>query len=165
MADSTGPIRDEIDRVEALAGGQNVTDSEAAQAAAEDAADRAEAVGYMLAIPIDLAAQGNGDVVTDAPLGHAFQLTGKPFFVVTEALVGSTKTVDLVMDIGATAVTGGSVTVASANATKGTSVQAGAAFSALNTGLSTDVISVRVANATAFTTGKGVLYVRVKFVA
>jgi hypothetical protein len=148
MANSTGPIRDEIDRIDtSLTGG----------AAARE---------YTLSIPIDLAlVTTEGDVVTDLNLGHAFELVGKPSFLVTEALVGASKTVTLVVDVGATEATGGLVVVASASAAKGTVVQAAAAFSAGNTGTASSVISVRAETVTAFDSGKGVLMLRVRSVA
>lgn len=143
MATSTGAIRDEIDRIDGEVNN-----------------------GYLLALPIDLAALGNVDVMTDLLVGHKFALIGKPQFVVTEVGVGSSKTIQLVVDIGATPTTGGITTVTTAlTATLGGVIPASAAFSALNTGSATDVISVRGASATAFTSGKGTLYIRIKPVA
>jgi len=156
MATSTGPIRDDIDALDVAAA--SAVASLAVQAPAQ-------ASGYLIPFHIDLAAQGDGDIVTDFLIGHKFELIGKPLFVVSEVLVGSTKTIDLVIDIGATPTTGGVTTVLSADATLGTVKAAAAAFSALNTGSAVAVISVRAANATAFTTGKGTLYIRVKPVA
>lgn len=129
-------------------------------------ADATAGRDYILPIPIDLAlVTGDMDIVTDWIIGHKFEIVGKPTFIVTEALVGSSKTVDLVLDKGATPMTGGSVTVASASAALGTCVPAAAALSAGNTGAATDVISVRSANTTAFTSGKGVLMLRIRSVA
>lgn len=151
MATSTGPIRDDIDALDAAV---------AAQAPGQ-------ASGYMIAIPIDLALlTGAMDVVTDMLIGHKFELIGKPQFVVTEVGVGDAKTLQLVVDIGATPTTGGITTVTTAlTAALGGAILASAAFSALNTGSATDVISIRAATVTAFTSGKGVLYIRVKPVA
>lgn len=151
MATSTGPIRDDIDTLDAAV---------AAQAPGQ-------ASGYLLAIPIDLALlTGAMDVVTDLLVGHKFELIGKPQFVVTEVGVGVSATLELVIDIGATATTGGVTTVTTAlTATLGGVIPAAAAFSALNAGSVTDVISVRAETVTAFTSGKGVLLIRIKPVA
>ena len=140
MAISTGAIRGEIDRIDAQ--------------------------GYLLSIPVDLAALGNVDIQTDLIVGHKFALIGKPQFVVTEVGVGSTKTITFVVDIGATATTGGTVVVTTAlTATLGAVIPAAAAFSALNTGSATDTISIRGSSATAFTSGKGVILLRIQSVA
>lgn len=113
---------------------------------------------FLLPIHIDLAALGNGTLVSALLPGIKGQLMDVQFLV-TEALVGSTKTVDIQLWIGSTQVTGGVTTVASANAAVGT-VVAGSAITALNAIAAAGSLTVKIANATAFTSGKGTLYVR-----
>lgn len=151
MATSTVPIRDDIDALDAAV---------AAQAPGQ-------ASGYLIGFHIDLALlTGAMDVVTDFLVGHKFELIGKPQFVVEKVGVGATKTLQLVVDIGATPTTGGVTTVTTAlTATLGGVIPAAAAITALNAGSATDVISIRAATVTAFTSGKGTLYLRVKPVA
>lgn len=115
---------------------------------------------FLLHIHIDLAAAGNGTIVSALLPGIKAQLIDVQFLV-TEALVGSTKTVDLQLFIGATQVTGGVATVASASAALGT-VVAASAITALNAIAAAGSLTVKIANATAFTSGKGTLYVRVR---
>lgn len=115
-----------------------------------------------IALPITLAnITGAADVLTAFTPGYKFKLLATSFAVTTAATTGS-KAATLNLEIGTTNVTGGEVALTSANCTPLGAVVAGAAITALNTGTSSDTISVESASVTAFVEGAGVLYMRIQ---
>lgn len=136
-----------------------VTDSTggAAQAAA------AAGVGvFTVAIPVTLATiTGAGDVLTNYTPGFKFKLLAASFAVGVPATTGS-KLATLNLEIGTTNVTGGDVALTSANCTPLGALVSGSAITALNTGTSSDTISVESSSVTAFVEGTGYLLLRMQ---
>lgn len=108
-------------------------------------------------LPIQLATVTAGDVMTDLTLGFTGTID-RVAFVNTVAVTTAAKLASLVVDIGATEVTGGLVALTSANQTPLGVVIAGTAITAGNAFGPTDTISVRGESVTAFAEGAGVLY-------
>lgn len=109
-----------------------------------------------LSIPIILSNVADGDIVTNLLPGFVGEIISSQFIVtdpVTTTGCGSV----LALEIGAVAVTGGAVTLTSANCTPlgnrvaGTAITAGNAFTAL------DTVSVVASATAAFSGGEGVL--------
>ena len=145
MANSTGAIRDEIDRLDA-----------------EDAGSGE----YILAFPVDLAlVTAAADIVTDFIVGHKFEIVGKTTFVMTEIAVGAGGSVVLGLDLEGTEI-GGLVTITEANGARAACLQSAAAISPVVEGTATSKITLKAKTVTvAHTSGKGVFYVRIKNVA
>lgn len=114
-----------------------------------------------IAFQFDLADIVDGELVTDYTLGYKFKILAA-HFAVTEPVTTADKRTDFVIDIGATPVTGGVVSVTSAAATPVGVVIAGTAVTAANTGAANATVSVRAASTTAHAEGKGTLLIRVQ---
>lgn len=115
---------------------------------------------YNLSFAVTAAEIANGNFITGFTPGHAFELISLDAYV-TSALTGSTKTVTLNAEIDTVDVTGGVVTVASANAALGTRV-AGSAITAVNRGTSASVIDFEASAVTAFTGGVITIVARIR---
>ncbi|HOV81446.1 MAG TPA: hypothetical protein PLQ01_02075 [Methanothrix sp.] len=110
-------------------------------------------------IPITLAnITAAGDVVTTMVPGFAGRIL-KVFFVVTTKVTTASKAVTLNLEIGTTDLTGGVVSLTSANCGTLGAVVAGSAITGNNVFSETDSISVEAASVTAFTEGEGMLVV------
>ncbi len=114
--------------------------------------------GMILSIPIKLANVADGDVLTDFIPGINGTIK-KVSFAVTDAVTTAAKATALHVEIGSTALTGGVVSLTSANCTPLGKVIDGTAVTANNVFTSTDKISVVVASTTAFAEGEGVLLI------
>lgn len=126
---------------------------------AAPAGNVANKVYSQLMIPVQLAAiTGNGDVLTTFTPTFAGTIEKVEFFVTTAATTAA-KLTDLNLEIGTTNVTGGVVSLTSANCTPLGARVAGTAITAANTFSATDTISVESANTTAFIEGQGVLVI------
>lgn len=113
----------------------------------------------VMSFPITLAnITGAGDVLTNWTPGFAGTITGVSF-AVTTAVTTAAKAVTLNLEIGTTNVTGGVVSLTSANCTPLGAVIAGTAVTAANFFTATDTISIEAASVTAFAEGAGVLLV------
>lgn len=113
---------------------------------------------FVISIPITLANLATGDVVTNWTPGFAGTITAISFVVTTAVTTGS-KAATLNMEIGTTNLTGGVVSLTSANCTPLGAVIAGTAVTAANDFSSTDTLSVEASSVTAFVEGAGVLLV------
>ncbi len=110
-------------------------------------------------IPITLAnITAAGDVVTTMVPGFAGRIL-KVFFVVTTKVTTASKAVTLNLEIGTTDLTGGVVSLTSANCGTLGAVVAGSAITGNNVFSETDSISVEAASVTAFTEGEGMLVI------
>jgi len=118
-----------------------------------------KSMGNTMEIPITLAnITAAGDVVTTMVPGFAGRIL-KVFFVVLIPATTASKAVALNLEIGTTDLTGGVVSLTSANCgTKG-AVVAGSAITGNNVFSETDSISVEAASVTAFVEGEGMLVV------
>lgn len=117
---------------------------------------------FTLSIPITLAQiTGAGDVLTNYTPGYKFKILGV-HFAVTVAVTTAGKAADLNLEIGTTNLTGGVVSLTSANCTPLGAVVAGTAVTAANTGSASDTISIESASVTAFAEGEGVLLIRIQ---
>lgn len=114
--------------------------------------------GMILSIPIKLANLADGDVVTEYTPGISGTIK-KVSFVVTDPVTTAGKAADLNLEIGTTDVTGGVVSLTSANCGTLGAVIDGSAITANNTFGSTDAISVEASSVTAFAEGEGVLLI------
>lgn len=118
----------------------------------------------ILSFPINLASVGNGDVVTDFTPGFAGEIVSWKF-VVTVPATTAAKTMALNLEINAIDVTGGVLTITSANATPIGNVVAATAITAANTFDANDTISIEASAVTAFVEGAGVLTIRLRVAA
>ena len=110
--------------------------------------------------PIDLASiTAAGDVLTSRTVGYRFKILAVDFFV-TKPVTTAAKAAVLNIEIGTTDLTGGAVSLTSANCTPLGVQVAGSAVTAANVGTSSDLISIEAASVTAFAEGQGVLVVR-----
>ena len=115
----------------------------------------------ILAIPVKLAKVANGDVVTGYVPGFA-GVIAKLSAVVVDPVTTADKGTTLNLEIGTTNLTGGVLTLTSANlATLGAKVDA-TAITANNTFGVADAISVEAASTTAFAEGEIVLLIVLK---
>lgn len=113
----------------------------------------------IMSIPVKLAKiTAAGDVVTNYTPGFAGVIK-KISFVVTDPVTTAAKAADLNLEIGSTNVTGGVVSLTSANCTPLGAVIDGSAITAGNAFDADDTISVEAANVTAFAEGEGVLLI------
>jgi hypothetical protein len=116
----------------------------------------------ILSIPVNLAAiAAAGDVLTGYTPGFAGKILSHAFAVSVPVTTGS-KAADLNLEIGSTNVTGGVISLTSANCTPLGAVVAGTAITAANAFTATDTISVEAANVTAFVEGEGYLLLLVE---
>jgi len=113
-----------------------------------------------IVLPVDLASiTGAADVLTNYTPLYKFKILSVSFAVSKPVTTGG-KAADLNLEIGTTNVTGGVVSLTSANCTPLGALVAGTAITAANTGSASDTISVEAANVTAFVEGQGYLLVR-----
>lgn len=116
----------------------------------------------MLELPVDLASvpAGAGQAVINLPLEGHGTIT-KVAFVVSVPGAGAGATRALSLQIGATPVTGGVVTVTLANSTEGAVIN-GTPVTAANVFNDNDNLSVNVAAGTVFTAGRGSIVVTIQ---
>lgn len=115
--------------------------------------------GLILSIPVKLAQiTAAGDVVTNYIPGISGVIK-KVSFVVTVPVTTAGKAATLNLEIGTTDVTGGVLSLTSANCTPLGAVINGTAVTGNNVFGSTDSISVEASSVTAFTEGEGVLLI------
>lgn len=107
---------------------------------------------------IELAGLTNADVLTTWTPGFAGTIN-KIEFAVKVAVTTGSKAADLNMEIGTTNLTGGVVSLTSANCTPKGTVVAGTAVTAANTFTATDTLSIEASGVTAFAEGDGWLIV------
>ena len=110
----------------------------------------------VLAIPIKLAKVVNGDILTNFVPGFPGSIV-KAAFAVSDPVVTAGKAAALNLEINAVNLTGGVISLTSANCTPLGAVVAGTAITANNVFSATDSISVEASGVTAFTEGEGVL--------
>ncbi len=109
----------------------------------------------VVSLPVQLAAiTGNGDVVTEYTPGFAGRVKKMDFVVTTPATTAS-KAAALNAEIGTTNVTGGVVSLTTANCTPLGAKVLGTAVTAANAFTATDTISIEAASVTAFAEGQG----------
>lgn len=112
----------------------------------------------IFALPITLAnITGTMDVLTEMVPGFAGTIK-KAYFVVTTPVTTAAKAVTLNLEVNTTNVTGGVISLTSANCATLGAVVSGTAITAGNTFTATDKISAEAASVTAFVEGAGVLY-------
>lgn len=114
-----------------------------------------------ICIPVTLANVANGDLVAALPLGFGGRIS-KISFLVTSAVTTASKAATLTPKIGSTALTGGVLSLTSANCTPIGTVVAATAITALNTFVSTDTITITASSVTAFVEGEGVLVISLR---
>ncbi|MGB9886747.1 MAG: hypothetical protein ACPLRW_07115 [Moorellales bacterium] len=113
----------------------------------------------ILSIPVKLAKITQaGDVVTNYIPGFAGAIK-KVSFVVTDPVTTASKAATLNLEIGTTDVTGGVLSLTSANCGTLGAVINGTAITGNNVFSATDSISVEASNVTAFAEGEGVLLI------
>lgn len=117
--------------------------------------------GTILAIPINLATVANGDIVTGIVPGISGNIV-KVQFLVTTPVTTASKATTLNLEIGTTNLTGGVVSLTSANCATLGAVIAGTAVTANNTLAAASAISVEASGTTAFAEGAGVLYITIQ---
>lgn len=118
--------------------------------------------GRTITIPIALASiTGAGDVVTTITPGYAGTITSVEW-VTGRPVTTAAKAAALNLEIGTTNLTGGVVSLTSANSTPLGAVVAGTAITAANAFTATDTISVEAASVTAFAEGDGFLLIHVR---
>jgi hypothetical protein len=113
---------------------------------------------FVLSIAVKLSKVADGDIVTDFIPGIAGTIK-KVSFVVTDPATTAAKAATLNLEIGTTNLTGGVISLTSANCTPLGAVVDGTAITAGNTFTSSDSISVEASSVTAFQEGEGVLLV------
>jgi len=111
-----------------------------------------------LALPIKLANLSAADVLTDLIPGFNGRVKSIDF-AVTDPVTTAAKAAALHAEIGAVAVTGGVVSLTSANCTPLGAQVADTAITALAAFKATDTLSIVAAAVTTFVEGEGVLYV------
>lgn len=94
------------------------------------------------------------DLVTGFTPGYNFKIV-KSVFVVSKPATTAAKAATVGLKIGSTAVTGGVLSLTSANMTPKGVVVAATAITAANTGTSTDTLSIVGSAVTAFVEGNG----------
>lgn len=112
----------------------------------------------ILSIPVTLSKLADGDIVTSFVPGFAGTIT-KMQLVVTDPVTTAEKLATLNLEIGSTNVTGGVLSLTSANCTPLGATIAATAITAANAFTATDLISVEAASVTAFVEGTGVLLI------
>lgn len=114
--------------------------------------------GMILSIPIKLAKVSNGDIVTTYIPGISGTIK-KVSFVVTDPVTTAAKAATLNLEIGTTNLTGGVLSLTSANCTPLGAVIDGTAITSDNVFTSANSISVEASSVTAFIEGEGVLLI------
>lgn len=117
-----------------------------------------------LMFPIQLAAMtaAAADLLTNYVVGYAFKILSVSFATTTIG-AGAAATMTLNLEINATNLTGGVVTITLAGTDTLGELTAGSAVTAANVGTATDTLSIEVAaGGTIFTAGAGVLLVKVQ---
>lgn len=112
----------------------------------------------VVAIPIKLSKVADGDVLTNWTPGFGGTIV-KVAFAVTDPVTTADKGAALNLEINAVNVTGGGITLTSANCTPLGAVINGAAITGNNTFGAADTISVEASATTAFIEGEGVLLI------
>lgn len=148
-----------------LVASQNVDDHIVGIALAAGASDELRSVVMIqdrrgaantICIPVNLASVTAADIVSALAPGYSGRIT-KVQFLVTEAVTTGSKAATLTPKIGSTALTGGVLSLTSANCTPVGAVVAATAVTALNTFVSSDTLTVTASSVTAFAEGAGVL--------
>lgn len=111
-----------------------------------------------LQFPINLASVADGDVVTGYPLTFAGTITQVEFRTTVVASTAS-KATTLNLEINTTNLTGGVVSLTTANQNAVGGVVAGTAVTAANTFTAGQTLSVEASSTTAFVEGAGILIV------
>lgn len=114
-----------------------------------------------IALHVNLAALANGDILTNYTPGYKFKVLSVAF-AVEVAVTTADKAADLNLEIGTTNVTGGVLSLTSANMTPKGAVVAGTAITAANTGSAAATLSIEAANVTAFAEGSGWLLIKLQ---
>jgi hypothetical protein len=110
---------------------------------------------------VNLADLSNADLVTSYKPGFKFQILGLDF-VVEKAVTTAAKAATLTPKITGVAITGGVLALTSANCTpQGVDVPA-TAITALNTGTSSDTISITASAVTTFVEGAGWIMIKIR---
>ncbi|RJQ04428.1 MAG: hypothetical protein C4551_10770 [Bacillota bacterium] len=112
----------------------------------------------ILAIPVKLAKVAAGDVVTTYTPGFGGKIV-KVSFLVTDPVTTAAKAATLNLEIGTTDLTGGVLSLTSANCTPLGAVINATAITANNVFGAADSISVEASSVTAFVEGEGVLLI------
>jgi len=112
----------------------------------------------VLSIPVKLAKVAAGDVVTNYVPGFAGAIK-KVSFVVTDPVTTASKAATLNLEIGTTDVSGGVLSLTSANCGTLGAVVNGTAITGNNVFTASDSISVEASSVTAFVEGEGVLLI------
>ncbi len=115
----------------------------------------------LVSFPITLADLSNADVVTNFTPGFAFAILGVEF-VQASPVTTAADAATINLEIGATDVTGGVLTLTSALCTPLGKVLAGTAITAANIGTAASTISVEASAVTAFAEGSGSVVVRLQ---
>jgi hypothetical protein len=117
----------------------------------------------ILTIPlyVNLADLANHDVLTAYTPGYAFKILGMSF-AVEKAATTAAKLATLTPYISGAAVTGGVISLTSANCTPQGAVIAGTTVTAANTGSSASTISITGSSVTAFVEGAGWILLQVQ---
>lgn len=110
----------------------------------------------VLTIPIKLSKVANGDVLTNFTPGFPGRIVSAAFAVI-DPVTTADKAATLNLEIGTLNLTGGVISLTSANCTPLGAVIAGTAITANNTFGATDTISVEASGVTSFVEGEGVL--------
>lgn len=113
------------------------------------------------AFQTDLADIADGDLLTDFILGYKFKILSFNF-VTESAATTPAKLSTIHLEINATPVTGGVISLTSASCAPKGAITAGTAVTALDAGAATDLISIVAATTTAFSEGSGTFYLRVQ---
>lgn len=142
----------------AIQGGTSTTLATIALATRGSVSGTSRAGGSIVSIPINLATVANGDVVTNFTPGFVGSIAAVQF-VVTTAVTTAAKAATLNVEINTTNVTGGVVSLTSANCTPLGATVAGTAVTANNTFDANDTISIEASSVTAFVEGAGVLLI------
>lgn len=108
---------------------------------------------------LDLASIADGDVITGFTPGFAGRIVDMDFIVNVPVTTGGDGTT-LNAEIGTTNLTGGTITLTSANCTPQGAIIAASAITAGNHFDSSDTISVEASSTTAFAEGSGTLVIR-----
>lgn len=116
---------------------------------------------YNLTFDLPLAGITDADILTSFLPGHKFKILAFDFYTSVAVTTGA-KASTINLEIGAVDVTGGVISLTSANCTpKGVKV-AGTAVTAANTGSASDVISIEATLTTAFVEGEGHFVIRIQ---
>lgn len=115
---------------------------------------------YVVALFFNLADIANGSIFTSYVFGHKGAIVGMDFRV-GKAVTTAAKLTTLTPSIGGVNLTGGVVSLTSANATPAGAAVAGTAVTALNTFTATDALTITASATTAFVEGNGCLLLKI----